>query len=108
MTALAPHLAVFLREHLPNERRASPHTCDTYAYCFQLLVCFAARRLGIKPRQLTVEQLAAPLVLAFLEHLERERSNSARTRNARLAAVNASTSMSRSDLNFIGVPFLCY
>jgi integrase/recombinase XerD len=89
MTALAPHLAVFLREHLPNERRASPHTCDTYAYCFQLLVCFAARRLGIKPRQLTVEQLAAPLVLAFLEHLERERSNSARTRNARLAAINA-------------------
>jgi len=89
MTALALHLAVFLREHLPNERRASPHTCDTYAYCFQLLVCFAARRLGIKPRQLTVEQLAAPLVLAFLEYIERERSNSARTRNARLAAINA-------------------
>ena len=43
MTALAPHLAAFLREHLPTERRASPHTCDTYAYCFQLLACFAAR-----------------------------------------------------------------
>ena len=89
MTALVPHLAAFLREHLPTERRASPHTCDTYAYCFQLLACFAARRLGIKPRQLEVEHLDARLVLAFLEHLERDRSNSARTRNARLAAINA-------------------
>jgi integrase/recombinase XerD len=89
MTALAPHLAAFLREHLPTERRASPHTCDSYAYCFQLLACFAARRLGIKPRQLEVEHLDARLVLAFLEHLERDRSNSARTRNARLAAINA-------------------
>lgn len=89
MTALAPHLETFLREHLPIERRASPHTCDTYAYCFQLLVCFAARRLSIKPSQLTVEQLDPPLVLAFLEHLEQERRNSARTRNARLAAINA-------------------
>ena len=45
MTALAPHLAAFLREHLPRERQASPHTCDAYAYSFQLLVGFAARRL---------------------------------------------------------------
>ena len=89
MTALAPHLAAFLREHLPTERRASPHTCDTYAYCFQLLACFAARLLGIRPRQLEVEHLDARLVLAFLEHLERDRSNSPRTRNARLAAINA-------------------
>ena len=42
MTALAPHLTTFLCKHLPAERAASPHTCDTYAYCFQLLVCFAA------------------------------------------------------------------
>ena len=71
------------------ERGASPHTCDTYAYGFQLLVCFAGRRLGVKPSKLKIEQLDAPLVLAFLEHLERERKNSARTRNARLAAINA-------------------
>jgi integrase/recombinase XerD len=89
MTALAPHLTNFLCKHLPAERAASPHTCDTYAYCFQLLVCFAARRLGIKPSQIEVEQVDAPLVLAFLEHLERDRKNSARTRNARLAAIHA-------------------
>jgi integrase/recombinase XerD len=52
MTALAPHLTTFLCKHLPAERGASPHTCDTYAYCIQLLVCFAARRLGIKPSQI--------------------------------------------------------
>ena len=89
MTALAPHLSTFLREHLPRERRASPHTCEAYAYSFQLLVCFAARRLSVKPSQLEVEQLDAPLILAFLEHIENERGNSARTRNARLAAINA-------------------
>jgi integrase/recombinase XerD len=89
MTALAPHLSAFLREHLPKERRASPHTCEAYAYSFRLLVDFAAHRLRVRPYQLEVEQLDAPLVLAFLEHIETDRGNSARTRNARLAAVNA-------------------
>ena len=89
MTALAPHLSTFLREHLPRERRASQHTCEAYAYSFQLLVCFAADRLRIQPSRLEIERIDAPLILAFLEHIERERGNSARTRNARLAAVNS-------------------
>ena len=89
MTALAPHLAAFLREHLPHERKASPHTCATYAYSFQLLVCFAANRLEVKPCQLEIEQLDAPLVLSFLRHIESDRRNSPRTRNARLAAINS-------------------
>ena len=89
MTMLAVQLSAFLREHLPRERKASPHTCETYAYAFQLLVCFAARRLGTRPSQLAVEQLDMPLVLAFLEHVEAERGCSARTRNARLAAIHS-------------------
>ena len=89
MTALAPHLAAFLREHLPRERKASQHTCEAYAYNFQLLVCFAAKQLHVKPSQLEIEQLDAPLVLAFLTYIESERGNSARTRNARLAAINS-------------------
>jgi site-specific recombinase XerC len=89
MTALAPHLGVFLREHLPRERRASPHTCEAYAQSFCILVGFAARRLRIRPYRLEIEQLDAPLILAFLEHIETDRGNSGRTRNARLAAVNA-------------------
>lgn len=89
MTPLAPQLSAFLREHLPREREASPHTCEAYAYAFQLLVGFAAGRLKIRPSQLAVEQLDVPLVLAFLEHLEAERGCSARTRNARLAAIHS-------------------
>jgi integrase/recombinase XerD len=89
MTPVAPHLSVFLREHLPKERRASPHTCEAYAHSFSILVGFAARRLGVRPYRLEVEQLDAPLILAFLEHIETNRGNSARTRNARLAAINS-------------------
>ena len=89
MTALAPHLESFLREHLPKERRASQHTCEAYAQCFQLLLCYAADRLKIKPAKIEIERLDAPLILAFLAHLEKRRGNSARTRNARLAAVNS-------------------
>lgn len=89
MTAIASYLSAFLREHLPQERRASPHTAETYAYAFQLLLCFAARRLKTEPSALELEQLDPPLVLAFLEHLETERGNSPKTRNARLAAISA-------------------
>jgi len=89
MTALAPHLTAFLRQHLPLERRASPATLDTYAHALRLLVCYAAERLGTRPSRLEVEALDAPLVLNFLHHLEAGRGNSPRTRNARLAAVNS-------------------
>lgn len=89
MTPLGEPLAQFLREHLPQVRNASHHTCDTYAYCFQLLVCFAANTLKVTPSALTLEQLDAPLVVDFLKHLEVDRGNAPRTRNARLAAVKA-------------------
>ena len=88
MTALAPHLSAFLHEHLPLERRASPNTCDAYAYSFQLLLVFAAGRLRRRPCEVEIEQLDAPLVLSFLKHLEAVRGNTPRTRNARLAAIN--------------------
>lgn len=89
MTQLAPHLAAFLREHLPSERRASIHTCDAYAYSFRLLVTFAAQRLRKRPSRLQIEDLDVPVVLAFLQHVEDARSNKARSRNARLAAVKS-------------------
>lgn len=89
MTPLAPHLAAFIREYLPRDRACSRHTCDAYAYTFQLLLCFAAERCRTSPSSLTLEQLDAPLVLAFLEHLEKDRGNLPTTRNARLAAIKA-------------------
>lgn len=60
MTTLALHLTAFLRRHLPHERRASQHTCAAYAYSFQLLLTFAAARLGITPSGIEVEQLDPP------------------------------------------------
>ena len=89
MTLIAPHITAFLRERLPVERRASVHTCDAYAYAFQLLFEFASLRLGVQPSALHLESLDAPLVMAFLEYLQDERRNSPSTRNARLAAVKS-------------------
>ena len=86
MTELASHLGVFLREHLPRDRNASRHTVHSYADSFQLLVCFAAERLGVRPCRIEVEQLTAPLILDFLDSLELERNNTIGTRNVRLAA----------------------
>jgi site-specific recombinase XerD len=87
MTPLGTHLTIFLREYLPSQREMSVQTADTYAYAFQLLVCFAAAGLKTTPSALSIEQLDATLVLAFLEHIEKERGNCARTRNSRLAAI---------------------
>lgn len=89
MTALAPPLSRFLGEHLPRDQRASPHTCDAYAYSFQLLVTFAAKRLRKTPSQLEVEDVGVPMILAFLNHIEQDRGNTARSRNARLAAIKS-------------------
>ncbi len=89
MTLLAPHLTAFLRERLPRERNASPHTCEAYAYAFQLLLAFASKRHRTQPSSLTLELIDVPLVLAFLDDLETTRGNGASTRNARLAAIKS-------------------
>jgi len=89
MTALAPHITAFLRQRLPVERAASPHTCDSYAYAFRLLFAFASRTLRVPPSGLQFEHLDAQLVLAFLADLQTSRSNSPRTRNARLTAIKS-------------------
>ena len=89
MTPLAPHITAFLQKRLASERRASPHTCASYAYAFQLLFEFASQRLHRAPSDLVVEALDADLILAFLEHLGKDRGNSARSCNARLAAIKS-------------------
>lgn len=89
MTPLAPDLSAFLQKHLPNERGASPHTIASYAHAFTLLLRFAASRLKRQPSELMIEDLDVGLVRAFLEHIEEGRDNTARSRNARLAAIKA-------------------
>ena len=89
MTPIAPHISAFLRERLPNQQGASAHTCTSYAYSFQLLFTFASQRCGVRPAELSLEQIDAPLVMDFLAALETERHNSPTTRNARLAAIKS-------------------
>jgi integrase/recombinase XerD len=89
MTPIAPHITAFLHNRLAIEKLASPHTCDTYAYAFQLLFEFMSKKLRVAPAEIQLEQVDAPLVLEFLDHLKKERGNSARTRNARLAVIRS-------------------
>lgn len=89
MSDLARPLAAFLSEHLPRDRGASPHTVESYAATFRLLAVFAARRHAVRPCRLEVGQLDTSTLLAFLEHLEADRGNGVRTRNARLSAIKS-------------------
>lgn len=87
MTKLAPLITAFLRDYMPRQRGYSLQSCETYAFSFKLLFDFAAKRLGTRPSRLTIEDLDAPMIVAFLAHIEQERGNSASTRNLRLAAI---------------------
>jgi site-specific recombinase XerD len=89
MTALAPTLEAFFSSRLIDEKGVSPHTIAAYRDTFRLLLCFAQQRIGTPPSKLTIEDLDASLIAAFLDHLEHDRANSARTRNARLAAIHS-------------------
>jgi integrase/recombinase XerD len=89
MTRLAPTLQAFFTERLITQRHASPHTIAAYRDTMRLLLAFAEQRLGRPPSRLELDHLDAEFVGAFLDHLERERGNTARTRNARLAAIHS-------------------
>jgi site-specific recombinase XerD len=79
----------FFTDRLLRQRRASPHTVAAYRDTFRLMLGFALEQLGKTPTELEVEDLAAPFIGEFLDHLEARRGNSARTRNARLAAIRS-------------------
>jgi site-specific recombinase XerD len=89
MSTLAPTLQAFFTHRLAQQRQASPHTVAAYRDTFRRLLAFIHQRTGKAPSQLEFEDLDAPLIGAFLQHLEHGRGNSVRTRNARLAAVHS-------------------
>ena len=82
-------LQAFFQQRLVTQRGASAHTIGSYRDTFQLLLRYAEQSTGRAPSQLTIEDFDAPLVLAFLDHLETERGNSPRTRNLRLTAIRS-------------------
>jgi integrase/recombinase XerD len=89
VNTLAATLQTFFSDRLVRQRQASDHTIAAYRDAIKLLLVFAADRTGKPPSQLDVADLDAPLIGAFLDHLETDRQNSVRTRNARLAAIHS-------------------
>jgi site-specific recombinase XerD len=89
MTLLAPTLQAFFSDRLMGQRGASSHTIAAYRDSIRLLLRHAADRTHKQPCQLDIADLDAPLVASFLEYVERDRHNTVRTRNNRLAAIHS-------------------
>ena len=89
MTLLAPTLQAFFSDRLMGQRGASSHTIAAYRDSIRLLLRYAADRTRKQPCQLDIADLDAPLVASFLEYVERDRHNTVRTRNNRLAAIHS-------------------
>jgi site-specific recombinase XerD len=89
ITALAPLLERFFMQRLMQERRVSPHTIASYRDTFRLFLKFIQQRLHKTPATVVFEEIDAPLVTSFLDHLEKQRGVSVRSRNLRLTAIHS-------------------
>jgi integrase/recombinase XerD len=89
MSTLAPILQSFFTDRLQRQRQASTHTIAAYRDAIRLLVVYAAGQTAKAPSAMDIADLDAPLIGAFLNHLEADRHNRVRTRNVRLAAVHS-------------------
>ena len=89
MSALATTLQAFFSDRLIRQRQVSSNTLQAYRDTLRLLLVFASERHRKAPAKLDIDDLDAPLIGAFLDHLEHDRKNSVRTRNARLAAIRS-------------------
>ena len=87
VTLVGPHLQRFFAEHLAVHKHASPRTVASYRDTFRLLLQFMQDTTGIAPTALPVAKIDADAILAFLNHVERNRRCSVRSRNVRLAAL---------------------
>jgi integrase/recombinase XerD len=89
MSDLAPILQGFFTDQLARQKKASPHTVAAYRDTCKLLLVFVQQRTGKAPSSLSLADLDAALIGAFLQHLEDDRGNGSATRNARLAAIHS-------------------
>jgi len=88
-SGLQSRIQLFFTDRLLKQLGVSPHTVAAYRDAFRLLLQFASERLRRAPSELRVEDLDAPFLGKFLDHLEEVRGNATRTRNNRLAALHA-------------------
>src|SRR5713101_1686779 len=88
-TDLAPMLERFFTQRLMQQRQASPHTISSYRDTFRQFLKFTQQRLHKPPSRLSFEQIDAPLIVAFLDDLEKRQGVSIRSRNLRLTAIHS-------------------
>ncbi|HEX5922329.1 MAG TPA: tyrosine-type recombinase/integrase [Baekduia sp.] len=89
MTQIAPTLQAFFTDRLSRQLQASPRTIASYRDTLRLLLRFTQQQTGKAPASLDWDDLDESLIQAFLEHLEVDRGNSARSRNLRLTAIRS-------------------
>jgi site-specific recombinase XerD len=87
--SLAPLLQRFFTQRLMRQRQVSPHTISSYRDTFCQFLKFTRQRLHKSPSALTFEEIDAPLVVTFLDHLEKHQGLSVRSRNLRLTAIHS-------------------
>jgi site-specific recombinase XerD len=88
-TSLAALLESFFTQRLMQQRQASPHTISSYRDTFRQFFKFTEQRLRKAPSLLTFQEINAPLIMAFLDHLEKRQGVSTRSRNLRLTAMRS-------------------
>lgn len=88
-TSLAPLLQCFFTQRLMQQRQVSPHTISSYRDTFRQFLKFIEQRLRKPPSRLTFEEVDAPLIVAFLDELEKRQGLSVRSRNLRLTAIHS-------------------
>lgn len=96
VTSFGTLLQAYFCEHLIAQRDVSPSTVRSYRDTFRLLLAYVHERMHTRPTDLALREIDAPLVVGFLAHLEQDRGNSARSRNARLAAIHSFLSFAAS------------
>jgi len=92
---LSPLVHQFFDQYLPSIRGLSRQTIKSYRDAFRIFLPFAASFYGIKVRSLRVEHIKTELIVSFLENLQSDRKNGAKTRNHRLAALKSFAKMIR-------------
>ena len=87
--SFAALVQAYFAEYLTQQRALSAQTIAAYRDGFVLFLGFAESRLGKSPATMALADVTPELIMAFLDHLERQRHNSVRSRNARLAVLRS-------------------
>ena len=87
--SFAALLERFFTQRLMQQRQASPHTISSYRDTFRQFLKFVQQQLHKPPSRLNFEEIEAPLIVAFLDDLEKNHGVSVRSRNLRLTALHS-------------------